>query len=349
MIAASPLSIAEMHAVRHAMTCAGASVEGAFAARVLAGGRSNLTLRLTDEAGSSWVLRMPPRAGRTPSAHDVAREFTVIEALARTGIPVPPPVVLSRGDSAIGSDFAVTEFVPGVALRAQEDLEGIAPDQLDAAVVALVGTLASLHGIDHRAVGLADFGRADGYARRQVRRWAGQWDLVAPDSIELRTAAAELADRLSESIPVQPSTSVIHGDFRIDNALVEFGEHPVRIAAIVDWELSTIGDPVADVAMMCAYREPAFDLVLGFPAAWTSPKVPSAERLASLYSASGGVELTNWAFHRALASYKIAVIAAGIDHRHRSAGGEPGADTAVQAVGPFLQAGLDFLLPAGSR
>ena len=112
---------------------------------------------------------------------------------------------------------------------------------------------------------------------------------------------------------------------------------------MVDWELSTIGDPVADIAMTCAYRHPAFDLVLGFPAAWTSPVLPSAHELASRYVAAGGADLHHWDFHRALAHYKIAVIAAGISHRHRAAGGATHDDTAAGAVGPFLAEGLEAL------
>jgi aminoglycoside phosphotransferase (APT) family kinase protein len=113
---------------------------------------------------------------------------------------------------------------------------------------------------------------------------------------------------------------------------------------VVDWELSTIGDPVADVAMMCVYRHPAFDLVLGGPTAWTSPRLPDADALAAAYEAAGGVPLANWTFHRALAYYKVAVIAAGIDHRHRAgAGAGSGFATAGQAVPAFLAAGLDTL------
>jgi aminoglycoside phosphotransferase (APT) family kinase protein len=135
----------------------------------------------------------------------------------------------------------------------------------------------------------------------------------------------------------------VHGDYRCDNALVDLDEGG-RVEAIVDWELSTIGDPVADVALMCAYRHPALDLALGFPSAWTSPQLPSAADIAESYVVAGGVPLDHWEFHLALAFYKLAVISAGIDHRYRAGGtvGD-GFATAHVAVTEFLDAGLRAL------
>lgn len=333
----------ELEAVREAISGSGIAVDGPLSARRLAGGRSNLTAHLCDESGRSWVLRMPPRVGRTPSAHDVAREYRVVAALAGTGVPVPPPVVLRTEDPVLGCDFAVSEFVPGLALRSQEDIARLEDEQIAAAVAGLLEGLAALHRVDFRAVGLEGFGKANGYAERQVRRWSGQWELVRPPAGQLDHLAGELVGRLRAAVPDQPRSAVIHGDYRLDNALVQLDGSSAWIAAIVDWELSTIGDPVADIAMTCAYRHPAFDLVLGFPAAWTSPALPSADELAARYLAAGGAELHHWGFHQALAHYKIAVIAAGISHRHRAAGGAAADDTALGAVEPFLAAGLEVL------
>lgn len=347
---ASTLSTAELTAVADQMTRAGAKAAGPLTARLIAGGRSNLTYRIDDcgtDDDRAWVLRMPPRRGRTPSAHDVAREFRVTSALARTGVPVAPPVVLCEDESVIGLPFTVTEFVRGRTIQARHDLEALGGDTLDAVVSRLCETLAALHAVDHVSVGLERFGRPDGYAARQLRRWSSQWEIVGDPS--LTPLATELGEKLAATYFRQRSTGIVHGDYRIDNTLLALddgSDDPVvpRVAAVVDWELSTIGDPVADVAMMCVYRHPALDLVLGEPSAWTSDRLPNADALAAAYCSAGGVELVDWDAHLALGYFKLAVIAAGIDHRYRAGAtyGE-GFDAAGQAVEPLLAAGLERL------
>lgn len=339
----SDLTAAELELIADRMRSSGVQLEGALQATLIAGGRSNLTYRL-DDGGSRWVLRMPPRVGRTPSAHDVVREFRVTRALGATDVPVAKAVTLCEGDEPLGSPFAVSEYVAGTTVQSQTDLWALDDTAVAGTVAALVQGLAALHGVDYRSVGLGDFGRPDGYAERQLRRWSGQWPLVAADDSELRGLAEDLRSRLAASVPEQRSASVVHGDFRIDNTILDLGVRPIRVAAIVDWELSTIGDPVADVAMMCAYRHPALDLILGTESAWTSTRLPGADQLAEMYQNQGGVDLVDWDFHLALAYFKIAVIAAGIDHRFRAGGATgSGFDTAGQAVGPLLAAGVDLL------
>ena len=338
----SVLSAPELAGVATCLRSAGVDVAGPLRAALIAGGRSNLTFRL-DDGSSLWVLRMPPRAGRTPSAHDVVREHRVTSALGPSGVPVAPALVLCEDESVLGAPFTVVGFVEGRTVQARADL-----DQLDDGVVAavtdrLVETLAALHRVDHVAVGLERFGRPDGYAARQLKRWSGQWQLVGDYDAPTRTAAAALGSRLSAAVPEQRAVGIVHGDFRIDNTLLRFDGGPT-VAAVVDWELSTIGDPVADVAMMCAYRHPAFDLIMGSASAWTSERLPGAEALAAAYEAAGGVALVDWEFHLALAYYKIAVIAAGVDHRYRAGvGSGPGFDSAGGSVPEFLAAGLDTL------
>lgn len=337
------LSAGELDVVASKMRAAGAHLAGALSSRLIAGGRSNLTYRL-DDGASRWVLRMPPRSGRTPSAHDVAREFRVTSALGATDVPVAKAVVLCEEANVIGLPFAVAEFVDGTTVQSQADLSRLDDDAVRGSVAALVESLAALHKADYRALGLGDFGRPTGYAQRQLRRWSGQWELVATESSDLQAMAEGLRARLSASVPEQRAASVVHGDYRIDNALLHLRDRPVQVAAIVDWELSTIGDPVADVAMMCAYRHQALDLILGTESAWTSNRLPASDDLATLYEQSGGVDLVDWDFHLALAYFKIAVIAAGIDHRARAgAASGPGFDTAGDAVAPLLAAGLEQL------
>ncbi|MDT9592180.1 phosphotransferase family protein [Nocardioides zeae] len=327
----------------------GVAIEGELTARLIAGGKSNLTFALGDQSGERrWVLRRPPLGGYTPSAHDVGREFRVTRALEGAGVAVPPTVASCTDESVLGAPFTVVEFVEGVAVARRSDLEGIDRSALDAVVEGLVEALARLHDVDHVAVGLEGFGRPDGYAARQLRRWSGQWEhLKQHHEPTVDALATRVADRLGAGLPVQERTSVVHGDYRIDNTLLAYdgahdgtGAPTGSVAAIVDWELSTIGDPVADVALMAIYRDPALDLILGFDAAWTSQRLPDAAGLAAAYERTGGA-LPHWETHLGLAAYKLAVIAAGIDHRYRSGGtvGD-GFDTAGQAVAPLLERAL---------
>jgi len=337
------LSTSELAGLAIRLREAGVSLAGPLRAQRIPGGRSNRTFRL-DDGFSRWVLRTPPREGRTPSAHDVRRELRVTAALAGTGVPVAPAVLSCDDESVLGGPFAVSAFVEGRTIQSSADLADVDDDTLGGLVDRLVETLAVLHAVDYRAVGLHDFGRPDGYVARQVRRWSGQWDLVGPP--ELAGVAAECFEILADRIPDQLSTGIVHGDYRIDNLLVDVGTTRPTITAVLDWELSTIGDPVADVATMCAYRHPAFDLIVGGASAWTSDRLPDVDGLATAYERAGGVDLSDWDVHLALAHVKIAVIAAGIDHRRRAGSGHGlGFDTASQAVGPFFEAGRSLLGP----
>lgn len=331
----SALTEPEVAAIAAVLVRAGVDVRGPLSAARIAGGRSNLTYRL-DDGTQRWVLRMPPRHGRTPSAHDVAREFRVTAALRHSDVPVAQAVALCEDEAVLGAPFAVAAFVDGRAVQSRDELDEVPDDALDHLVDRLVQTLAALHRVDHVAVGLERFGRPDGYAARQLSRWAGQWELVGLPGLD--PLAQQVITTLGDALPAQRTTAVVHGDFRIDNTLLtDLGRTP-QVAAVVDWELSTIGDPVADVAMMCAYRDPAFDLIVGEPSAWTSTRLPDAAALAGRYEAAGGAPLVDWSAHLALANLKVAVIAAGIDHRFRAGSGSgPGFDSAGSAVEVFLQ------------
>ncbi|ROR45792.1 phosphotransferase family protein [Kitasatospora cineracea] len=323
--AATPLGTrladAELARLATALRERGTTPAGPLRAEPIAGGRSNLTYRLTDGT-STWVLRTPPRAGHTPSAHDVAREFTVTSALLPTGVPVARPVLLVEDPSVLGVPFTVVEHVDARSLRLATELAPLGDAEVDEVVTRLIEVLAALHRVDHVAVGLERFGRPDAYAERQLRRWAGQWTLVGTP--ELAAAGERVAELLRARLPGRHHVSVVHGDYRLDNTLVRLGGATggAEIAAVVDWELSTIGDPVADVALMCAYRDRVFDLIVGAPSSWTSPRLPEASGLAQRYERAGGVPLRDWEFHLALAYFKIGVIAAGIAHRHRAGAGD---------------------------
>lgn len=341
--AAGGLGPAELDRVTAWLATQGTTTAGPLEARLIAGGKSNLTFAVTDGA-SRWVLRRPPLGGYTPSAHDVGREFRVTRALEGAGVAVAPTIASCTDESVLGAPFTVVEFVDGLSVARREQLDTLTDGEVADVSTGLVEALARLHDVDHVAVGLGDFGRPDGYAARQLRRWSGQWEHVKQHhDASVDALATRVAARLGEVLPDQARTSVVHGDYRIDNTLLAAdgdGRPTGAVAAIVDWELSTIGDPVADVALMAIYRDPVLDLILGFDAAWTSPRLADEAALAAAYEATGGA-LPHWEFHLALAAFKLAVIAAGIDHRYRSGGtvGD-GFDTAGTAVAPLLERAL---------
>ncbi|MDV7352917.1 phosphotransferase family protein [Rhodococcus oxybenzonivorans] len=314
-------------------------LDGELRAELISGGKSNLTYTVFDDS-SRWVLRRPPTAGLTPSAHDVAREYRVTSALQGTSVPVAATVALCEDNSVMGAPFTVVEHVTGQVIRTQSEFDALSDNEIDSCVDELVRVIGDLHNVDYQAVGLGEFGRPDGYVTRQVKLWAGQWARVkTEDSADVDRLHAALA----ESVPDGSESSIVHGDYRIDNTILSAAD-VTKVAAVVDWELSTLGDPLTDVALMCVYRAPAFDLVLGEAAAWTSPRMPSADDLAQRYIAASGRELKNWNFYLALANFKLAVIAQGIHHRYRAgATAAEGFDKAGEAVPALVDAGLRAL------
>jgi aminoglycoside phosphotransferase (APT) family kinase protein len=312
---------------------------GQLRAELISGGRSNLTFRVHDDA-SAWVLRRPPMHGLTPSAHDMAREYRVVAALADTPVPVAAAVTLCEDESVLGAPFAMVSYVPGRVVRSAGELEAIGDrTEIDRCVDELIRVLANLHAVDLVSVGLANFGRPDGYLQRQVRRWAGQWQHVRLDDDDRDADVQRLHSALAEAVPQQSGSSIVHGDYRIDNTILD-SHDAANVRAVVDWELSTLGDPVSDAALMCAYRNPAMDLILNLQSAWTSPLIPPPDELAHRYSTISGRPLANWPFYMSLAYFKIAIIAAGIDFRLRMAGGDDGSDRVGEVIAPLIALGL---------
>lgn len=317
----------------------GIEVRGELHVELISGGRSNLTFKAWDDR-SSWVVRRPPTSGLTPSAHDMAREYTVTSALQDTAVPVAKTLAFDEDGTVLGAPMTIVEFVEGTVVRDQDDLAALSDDQVGASADTLVRVLADLHAVDYRAAGLGEFGRPAGFVARQVKLWAGQWDRVK--TRELPDVAA-LHSALADAIPATSAASIVHGDFRIDNTILD-SRNPALVRAVVDWELSTLGDPLTDVALMCVYRDPVFDLVLGSRAAWTSDRLPSADALAQSYATASGRDLGEWNFYLALANFKLGVIGEGITHRalHGSDAGA-GAERAAEATPEFIAAGLRAL------
>ncbi|MDT5299873.1 MAG: hypothetical protein QOG79_3115 [Mycobacterium sp.] len=314
---------------------------GDLRAELISGGRSNLTFLVFDDA-SKWVLRRPPLHGLTPSAHDMAREYKVVAALEDTPVPVAHAVTMRNDDSVLGAPFQMVEFVPGRVVRFAEELEALGDQAvIDSCVDALIKVLADLHSVDPDAVGLGDFGKASGYLERQVRRWGSQWDLVRLEDDPRDADVKLLHTKLGAALPAQSRGSIVHGDYRIDNTMLDAVD-ATKVRAVLDWEMSTLGDPLSDAALMCVYRHPMFDMVHA-NAAWSSPLIPSADELAHRYSLAADQPLAHWDFYMALAYFKLAIIAAGIDFRARMGGTGDDDDKVGEAVAPLIAMGLTAL------
>lgn len=314
----------------------GVEPAGELTIDLISGGKSNLTYTVTDGV-STWVARRPPTGGLTPSAHDMGREWAVTSALQSTSVPVARTVAFDADGSVIGAPCTVVEFVDGRVVRTAEDLDAYSDDEVARNLDALVQTLADLHAVDYREVGLGEFGRPAGFAARQVKLWARQWGHVKTRELP---DVERLVDALAARVPEQARESVVHGDFRVDNTIID-ADDPARIAAVVDWEMSTLGDPLTDVALMCVYRTGAFDQVLGFSAAWTSDRYASVDEIAQTYSTATVFDLGDWDFYLGLANLKLGVIAEGITYRALSgASSGDGAEKAAEATAAFIADGL---------
>ncbi|GAA0669567.1 hypothetical protein GCM10009535_56760 [Streptomyces thermocarboxydovorans] len=213
--------------------------QGTLWAELLHGGRSSLTYLVTD-GRFRWVVRRPPLGGLTPSAHDMGREYRIVAALHDTGVPVARAVSLCENPEVLGVPFSVVSHVPG-----REDLHVLPQAGIDRCATALIDVLAGLHAVPYEEIGLSGFGRPEGYLARQVRRWRDQWQRVATRELpDIDT----LYKRLAADVPVENGASIVHGDYRIDNAILAPGD-PGTVCALVDWEMATVGDPLADLGM----------------------------------------------------------------------------------------------------
>jgi aminoglycoside phosphotransferase (APT) family kinase protein len=337
----STLDGLDLNALDRHLQSIGVPRTGELRAELIAGGRSNLTFLVFDDA-SKWVLRRPPLHGLTPSAHDMAREYKVVAALEDTPVPVAHAVTMRNDDSVLGAPFQMVEYVPGRVVRYAEELEALGDQTvIDGCVDALINVLADLHSVDPQAVGLGDFGKPTGYLERQVRRWGSQWDLVRYEDDPRDADVNLLHAKLGAALPAQSRSSIVHGDYRIDNTMLDAVD-ATKVRAVLDWEMSTLGDPLSDAALMCVYRHPMFDMVHA-NAAWSSPLIPSADELAHRYSLAADQPLAHWDFYMALAYFKLAIIAAGIHFRARMGGGTDDGDKVGEAVAPLIAMGLTAL------
>ena len=311
---------------------------GALSGEVVAGGKSNLTYRIQDGT-STWALRRPPLAHVLPTAHDMAREYRVITALAGTAVPVPEPLALCENPHVLGAPFYLMSFVDGVVLDRPDRLAALHPLDARRSCELLVQTLATLHGVDPTAVGLAGFGRPDGFLARQVRRWHGQWQA---SETEPRPELAVLVERLTAHVPDQSPAGIVHGDYRLTNLM--FAPSFDRIAAVVDWEMATVGDPLADVGLLVVYHTLAAEGSMVMPRLDPARGFLPPDELVQRYAAVSPRSLETLDGYVALGYFKLAVIAEGIHHRYlagKTVG--RGFEHFGPAVPMLLRRGLDVL------
>ncbi|MFE4361661.1 phosphotransferase family protein [Kitasatospora sp. NPDC056800] len=285
-------------------------LQGPVRADLVEGGRSNLTYVLGDGA-SRWVLRRPPLGHVLATAHDMGREYRVMTALRDTGVPVPRTLLLDPDDETLGAPWYLMEYVSGTAHRDVAPLATLGERRVHALGQRLVDTLATLHRIDPAAVGLADFGRPEGYLERQLRRWSKQ--LAASRSRDL-PELDRLHARLAERLPASPAPALVHGDYRLDNVLVDDAD---TITAVLDWEMSTLGDPLTDIGLLVMYTELAGVGGGIIPSAMTAPGFPKADEIVSRYADATGRRAEDLDWYVAFASFKLAAVAEGIHYRFR--------------------------------
>lgn len=316
-------------------------VAGDLSAEVVAGGKSNLTYVLTD-GWSRWVLRRPPLGHVLATAHDMVREHTVLSALAPTGVPVPRTVFLCRDRDVLGVPFYLMEYVAGTVYRTPRDTAGLGADRAGAVVHELIDVLADIHELDPASIGLARFGRPEGFLDRQLDRWKKQLD--ASRSREL-PGADRLHASLSADVPVSGRGCLLHGDYRLDNVLIGSDG---RIAAVLDWEMASLGDPLTDLGLFLVYYSALFGPRAVEGSAPTG--FPTAEDLIARYARRRAVDLSRLDWYVALACFKLAVISEGIHLRYtagQTVGG--GFDQIGQTVVALFATGLAALSRDASR
>ena len=318
-----------------------AAVPGAgrhLTAELIAGGKSNLTYSVTDGT-SGWIVRRPPLGHVLATAHDMAREYRVMTALQGTGVPVPTTFAFCEDTDVLGAPFYVMERVAGQPYRYKRQLEPLGAARTRSISESLIDTLAALHAVDPTAVGLDDFGRPDGFLERQVRLWKRQLDASRTRDLP---EADELHRLLSADVPVQSATGIVHGDFRLDNVLVDAED---RAAAVIDWEMATLGDPLTDLALMVVYgrlgEQMQGDEVVDCA---STPGFLSEDEIIARYSAHSHRDMSRFGFYIGLASFKLAAILEGIHYRYLN-GHTVGAGFASigPVIHPLLETGLRAL------
>jgi aminoglycoside phosphotransferase (APT) family kinase protein len=308
-------------------------------AELIAGGKSNLTYTVTG-GGRTWVLRRPPLGHVLATAHDMGREYRVLSALAQTAVPVPDVYLLCADPEVIGAPFYLMELVEGTVYRDRSQTTALSAERALGISWALTDVLADLHAVDPPSVGLADFGRPQGYLDRQVARWGKQ--LAASRSRDV-AGIDELHSALGTGVPASQRAAIVHGDYRLDNAIVGADD---RIAAVLDWEMATLGDPLADLGLMCVYWTELDTVSRGALTSAVDPGTgfPDRAALIARYADRSGLDVSPLPWYIAFGYFKLAVIAEGIHFRFlqgKTVG--PGFENMGAMVPSLVARGLDTL------
>jgi aminoglycoside phosphotransferase (APT) family kinase protein len=324
---------------------------------LISGGRSNLTYAVIDEAGRKIVLRRPPTSHVLSTAHDMAREYRVISALRDTDVPVAPALAFCADEAVNDRPFYLMGFVDGHVLRDIAGTEAVL-DEAKRLVAGeqLIDVLAAIHQVDVDAVGLGDFARRDGYIERQLRRWHGQFGKSQEQAMQIGVyrpvpLVDEVHKILTDRLPAQQGASIVHGDYRLDNTIMSADG---RIMAVLDWELSTLGDPLADVGTLLAYwaeapgrgTPSAAVVTMAQSAATALPGFPSRAEIAGRYAAHSGRDLAGIDYYVAFAYWKLACILEGVFVRYaaNAMGGDHGdADLLADGVADRARRALEAL------
>jgi aminoglycoside phosphotransferase (APT) family kinase protein len=288
--------------------------DGELSAEVIAGGKSNLTYVVRAADGRSWVLRRPPLGHVLATAHDMAREYRVMTALGPTTVPVPRTHFLCADVDVIGAPFYVMQNVDGIVYRTSRETSGLTPERAVGMSDALIDVLADLHDVDPASVGLGDFGRPEGFLERQLRRWNKQLD--SSRSREL-PGMDELFRELAATLPVSGRPAIVHGDYRLDNVIVAADD---RVAAVLDWEMATVGDPLTDLGLLVVYWDGMSHVPTRALTTAVSPDVgfPTGAALMDRYARHRSIDLSRLNWYVAFGFIKLAVISEGIYFRYQA-------------------------------
>jgi len=310
-----------------------ATAQPPFEFELITGGHSNLTYRVTDAAGAKWVLRRPPLGNILAGAHDMVREHRLLSSLGNSAVPVPPVVGLCTDHAVNGADFYVTEFVEGHVLRSPSDAEAIPRDRRGALCDDMVTTLAAIHDVDLDETGLADLGKREDFVARQLRTWLRAFGAMTSREVPL---IEEVHDQLAARIPPQRDATLVHGDYRLDNCLVT---ENAKVAAVLDWEIATLGDPLADLGIMLAYwNEPSDSFLALGDAATIAEGFADRQGLVDRYAELTGRDVSDAPFHLAFANWRLACILEGVYSRYIG-GSSPEVPAEVEV---FAQSVLDL-------
>lgn len=287
-------------------------------------GQSNLTYAVRDAGGTAWVLRRPPLGDLLASAHDVVREYRILAGLQNTSVPVPKMIALTEDPSVSDVPLVLMSFVDGVVIDSVTKAEQLDADRRRRVGLGLSAALADIHRVDLESSGLADLASRKPYAARQLARWTKQWESSRTRQV---SGIDDLAARLAANIPIQHEVTLVHGDFHLNNVITAHDDG--RVVAVVDWELCTLGDPLADLGGLLAYWPQTDDGFTGPFMASTLPGFPTRAELVDSYAQHTGRDVSAAGFWQVLALWKLAIIAEGVmrrmeaDSRNRAVAGSP--------------------------